>query len=192
MLYLPTGASEHAVVMGIDPGSDTLGVSFIYYNVRTSRIDKTVAMTLRGSRMISGSPIVDIHGVRATRIHMLSERLYALMCEYNPMVVVSESPFFAVRMPQAYGALTEVVCAIRNALWRYDWTMVLELIDPPRVKQAVGAAGNADKFAVSAALQERYHLLNYDAAKSGLVFSALDEHSIDAIAVAYSRINTFR
>jgi Holliday junction resolvasome RuvABC endonuclease subunit len=91
-----------------------------------------------------------------------------------------------LRRPQAYGALTEVVSMIRSTVIDHDWFVPFSLVDPPTVKMAVGAKGNADKDGVMAAMKlipEITALIDC---------STLDEHSVDAIAVGYCALVRLR
>jgi Holliday junction resolvasome RuvABC endonuclease subunit len=65
----------------------------------------------------------------------------------------------------------------------YDPWKPLYRVDPPTVKKKVGAPGNADKNAVKQALL-RLPDLNY---QGETPLAMLDEHSVDALAVAYGK-----
>lgn len=174
-------------IVGIDPGSTTLGFSIIEYDARTYEIIRTYAHTFNAGKMILNDLDILNHSERYARIYELMDVIYDEFVILHPTFVICESPFMAMRRPQAYGALVEVVFAIRSALRKYDPTMQLDLIDPPRAKNAVGAAGNAKKEQVQAALRKILPALHYDARLSGKSFDDLDEHSVDGIAIAYSR-----
>lgn len=174
-------------VIGIDPGSTTLGFSVLEYDARTLKIIRTYAFTFNAGKMKLNDLDVETHSERYARIYELMEALYEKFVELRPTFVICESPFMAMRRPQAYGALVEVVFAIRSALRKYDPTMSLDLIDPPSAKNAVGAAGNAKKEQVHAALAKLLPELRFDESLSEAPFLELDEHSVDGTAIAYSR-----
>lgn len=187
-LRLPEGSLTEGVVIGIDPGSDKLGFACIHYDLKTLEIVRTYARTFTASKM-SLSPLTkQTHGQRYARIYKLSEVLLEMFQTINPTHVICESPFMAMRRPQAYGALMETVFAIRTALRQFDETIALDLIDPPSAKKAVGAPGNAKKEQVQAALTKMFSALHYDDAEWETPFATLDEHSVDAIAIGYSRV----
>jgi hypothetical protein len=88
------------------------------------------------------------------------------------------------RFPQAFAALTECLTAIRRAVLRYDDFKPLLLVDPPTAKLAVGVKGKGSvKDDVKQGVLSLRNLLNPD----NIDIQNLDEHSIDAIAVAMSR-----
>ena len=91
-------------------------------------------------------------------------------------------------MPGAYGALVEVICGIRNAVIRYSDVKPLYKVDPSSVKQAIGAKGNADKNAVRDYVSKIPELIN----NLDNPLCSLDEHSIDAMAVAYHQLLSYR
>ena len=174
-------------IVGIDPGSTTLGFSILEYDLHSFEIVRTYARTFNAGKMKLSELDIANHSERYARIYELMDALYDAFVEIEPTLVISESPFMAKRMPMAYGALVEVVFAIRSALRKYDPTMNLDLIDPPRAKNAVGAAGNAKKDQVHAALKKLLPDLHFDETRSSESFDGLDEHSVDGLAIAYSR-----
>jgi Holliday junction resolvasome RuvABC endonuclease subunit len=133
--------------------------------------------------------MVDNHSARFARLHSHYVNLRMTFEYTRPVIVVCESPFFNAKRPQAYGALVETLSAVRRALWEYDPYMQLYLIDPPRVKRAVGAAGNAGKDDMRTAVLKLAQELRY---QGPVPLECIDEHSIDAIAVGYSKLVEFR
>lgn len=188
MLTMPDGGDPFASILAIDPGTDTLGLACIQFDCRTGLIVGSEAQTYKGSRMAKHSWVGDVHGDRFARINAHRINLARLLNTIQPAFLASESPFFSRAQPQAYGALTEVVYALRLTIFEYDPLMEVQLIDPPSVKNAVGAKGNADKESV------RTYVLSLDDLKyKGRVpIDVLDEHSIDALAVAYAMLLMIR
>jgi Holliday junction resolvasome RuvABC endonuclease subunit len=188
MLVIPEGASPIGCIVGIDPGSETLGMGALRVDVVKLEIIESTAFTFVGSKLAKDTWFGDTHGARAERIAAHEDNLVEIFEYYRPNLVASESPFYSQFRPQAYGALTETVDAIRSALWRYDCWLSLFMIDPPSVKKAVGATSHAKKDEVKAALM-RLPDLNYN---GPVALEMLDEHSIDALAVAYCRLKILR
>lgn len=174
-------------IIGIDPGSTTLGFSVLEYDARTLKIIRTYAYTFNAGKMKLNLQDIENHSERYARIYEIMEALYEAFCELKPNLVISESPFMRMKQPSAYGALVEVVFAIRSALRKYDPLMSLDLIDPPSAKNAVGASGNAKKEQVKDAVEKLLPALLFDEQESGCVFDELDEHSVDGLAIVYSR-----
>lgn len=184
MLTMPPDSSQVVTIIGIDPGSHCLGVAALSFDVRTLQIAATDAWTLIGKKLAGKHGwMTDLHGERNGRVHALEQELLRIFQYYQPLEIASESPFINSKFPQAGLALTVVVCGIRQAVMQYDLWKELYLIDPPTVKMAVGAPGNAPKEIVKEKLMQLPGL-NY-IGSTPLAF--LDEHSIDALAVAYCR-----
>jgi Holliday junction resolvasome RuvABC endonuclease subunit len=183
MLQIPWDSGSIISIVGIDPGTTTLGTSVLWVDLSIMKIVASQAMTIRADRLYAESWTGSLFGDRTARVLGLEGELLYLFQGVQPFMIVSESPFISMRQPQAYGALTEAMCAIKSAVMRFDIWKPLYTIDPPRVKQGVGAPGNADKDTV-----KRHVLALPDLCWSGDVpLAQLDEHSIDALAVAYTQ-----
>jgi Holliday junction resolvasome RuvABC endonuclease subunit len=182
MLVIPKDSPNEFTLAALDPGSNTLGFSILTIDIATLRIVSSNATTFVGTKLAGNfSWTAEIHGDRLGRIVAHEINLLEQFRHYQPLQIASESPFYSQRRPQAFGALTEVICAIRRSVMQYDMWKDLILIDPPTVKKAVGAAGNGDKDAVKNKVLQLSDL-NYNGATP---LHLLDEHSIDALAVNY-------
>ncbi len=186
MLTMPAepGMSTVASIVGIDPGSTTLGFAVLYFDIRTLEILQTRAFTIKAEKLARGSWASELLGDMLGRIHALEEKLLNLFRDIDPFMIASESPFFSRKHPNAFAVLSAVIGAIRNAIGRYDAWKVLYLIDPPSVKNAVGAEGNAGKEDVKEKALALGGVLRF---AGPVALNELDEHSIDAICVAYAR-----
>jgi len=184
---MPEHTSTIASIIGIDPGTDTLGVANIYFDIPTLQIVSTQAQTLKGAKNASGSWISEINGDRWGRIESHYANLFQIFNHYQPLEIACEAPFINRGQPQAGLALTEVVAMIKHAVVLHDSWKRLYMIDPPTVKNAVGVLGRAGgpegKKLMRAAVLAMPEL-NYNGETP---IELLDEHSIDAIAVAYCR-----
>lgn len=184
MLNMPPDSSQVVSIIGIDPGSHCLGVGVIRFDITTLRIVDCDAWTLVGKKLAGKQGwMTDLHGERNGRVYALEQELLRIFQYFQPLEIASESPFINSKFPQAGLALTVVVCGIRQAVMQYDVWKELHLIDPPTVKMAVGAPGNAPKEVVKEKIMAIPNL-NYI---GSMALSSLDEHSIDALAVAFCR-----
>lgn len=176
-------------IVGIDPGTDTLGVSVLDVHLHDNTIELASSQTFKGSVMARGEyrHIDEYHGNKTARLKAHEDNLYRFFCQWRPHDITSESPYMSARRPSAYGALVECIGTIRSAMIRYDWMLRLHLIDPPSVKNAVGVGGKSgDKDQMYTAVNR---LVNEGRIQNphGVPVTSLDEHSIDSIAVAYQR-----
>jgi Holliday junction resolvasome RuvABC endonuclease subunit len=174
-------------VISIDPGSDTLGVAVLAYDLEDEILSLVEVQTLQGHRNARIDPdYAKLHGDRVGRLKSHYRILSKLFLRTQPHVVVSEGPFMA-RHAAAYAALVEAITYIRFALEEYRTDLRLDVIDPPTVKMGVGAAGNADKDTVRKCILS----LDFLANPNGINLETLDEHSIDAIAVGITRLKNY-
>lgn len=185
----------HGRIVSIDPGSTTLGVAIIDYHPFTMEIVKSFSFTLNVGRMPLNTDTIEKHSDRYARIFMLMDLLVEIFIRYSPNHIVSESPFLKKRFPLAFAVLTEVVLCIRMAVKRYDAAMRLDMVEPSKAKAAVGAVitkGKEQKEPVRLALLAKLKELCFDRELSDTDFELLDEHSIDAIAVGYCKLEQLR
>ena len=188
MHLMPVNAGSVARIIGIDPGSESLGLSCIDYDLVTQQVVSSTAQTFVGSKMGMNEWMGEVHSNRFARIDAHYQNLMWVLQTMQPTFVVCETPFFNPRRPNAFEVLVEVLKMIRQALWDYDRHMRLETVDPPSVKKGVKAPGNADKAAMTVAVC-RLEGLNY---QGTVPLAQLDEHSIDALAVAWVKVNQLR
>lgn len=192
MLKLPLNEvpKDYFSIVGIDPGSDTMGISEVRVDITTMQIVQTSAWTIKGSKMANEDSWLSVmHSFRLARIRALKETLIHTFNDIDPTVITCESPFYNPRRPNAYGVLVEVLTAVRDAVIEYDIWKPLYLIDPSSIKKSVSAPGNADKNVMKTMVCKlnEQGVLKY----SGKVeIQDLDEHSIDAIATAYCKYKT--
>ena len=186
---MPNNAGDTATIVGIDPGSETLGICMLDFNVVTMAVVKTTAQTFVGSKLgMMSRWIAESHSERFARIEAHKQNLKQLLWINRPLIVACESPFYNSLRPSAYGVLVEVLNALKYACYEYNPDLPFTLIDPPSAKKAVGAKGNAKKEQMREAV-----LVLPDLFFQGPVpLNNLDEHSIDSIAIAYSKLQQFR
>lgn len=182
MLRLPDDPTAYRIV-GIDPGTDNLGVSVLDVDLRTGSVTLISSQTLTASRMINGwHRISDLHGARFSRLQVLGNALVEIFVEYDPHAIISETPYFNKKRPDAFGALVEALSMIRGAVYRFCSSMALLKVDPAKNKANLGVSGkSSDKELVKRAVMGLSDLHN----PYQINLALLDEHSIDSLAVAW-------
>lgn len=183
MIVIPTYL-QYARLVAVDPGSNCMGVATIDFDCISRSIVATNAFTIHAKKSFVNDSFDESFGNRLARISAMSDVLANHYCTVKPNFAVCESPFIGMSQPQAYGALTETVCAVRSALATYDQYMPLYMVDPPSAKIGVGAAGNAKKDMMMMALVAIADSLNFVGGVQAI--SGLDEHSVDAVAIGYT------
>lgn len=166
-------------VVGIDPGSQSLGFSYFEHNIETNDPRLKFARTFHAESVMKTNPRFDIFGVRGKRLRLCGEFITRRLEELNPHIVCCEDAYLG-RFPAAFRSLVEGVVCIQNAVYAWNENTRLWLVDPPTAKIAVGAPGRGGgKDAVRDAL-----LKNKDFA-SEVEVDLLDEHSVDSIAIGW-------
>lgn len=177
-------------IIGLDPGTETLGLSILTFDAISIALQRIEAHTFIGSKLpYYSDDVALLHGERFARLRAHQYNLLRIFQLVRPVAVVSESPFFNPRRPAAGAALVETIDCIRGALQQYDPYRVLQLVDPSSVKNAVGAKGNAGKDDVKKAILT---LANTWPFAPETPFHTLSEHAIDSTAVAYWRYRQYQ
>lgn len=188
---------------GIDPGTDTLGYAIVTLNIDTLEIELEKVATFEAAKATRKLPDLSyLLGPRTVRLRWHTENLLERFQEDLPHTVTVESPFLG-RFATAFEALIECRTAIRKAILEYREGVVMELIDPISVKKAVGALPppvktkgkkrkKRKKTGKSKEEIKQALLKIKDVNWNGVDIALLDEHSIDAIAVALYRVYIMR
>lgn len=188
MLRMPDDPSTTVAVMGVDPGTTTLGVGIIYFDALTFEMTRSEAYTFNGGKLPGSDWVEAIESHKRRRILALQHNFSQMLERVNPLAVACESNYMNISRPSAYGPLVEIVSALRDALYRYDKWRPLYMVTPGEVKNAVGAKGGAGKDPVKEGMLEQPDLVR----TCRMDIISLDEHSVDALAVAYSKYKAMR
>lgn len=178
---MPADTDTTISIIGIDPGSETMGVGIITLDVFSHVIESCEAYTFTGSKLPGSEWTSAISPARVQRIEAHEDNLLRIFRRVKPLVIGSEAPFINKRFPQAGLVLTEVISAIRSAVKKYDKWRRMYMVEPSRAKNSVGAPGGADKDTVKQAMLQIPELVN--TAITPII--DLDEHSVDGLAVCY-------
>lgn len=183
MFHLADDPTPYRVI-GIDPGTDTLGVAVLDIQLPVATFTLVDAQTFQASRMLKHFRDTEqTYGSRFARLHGLELALGEYFADMQPHAIISESPYMGQRATP-FAALTECLTSIRRAVRAYNDRLPLHQVDPARAKARVGVSGKSgDKGLMQKAVSQLKDIQN----PQGIVLQALDEHSIDAIAIAYYR-----
>lgn len=169
-------------VMGIDPGSRTLGISILTCFPYEQKLQLDEAWTLNTEKVIQLKRFrVARVGENQVRMEAIEEEILMALQNFYPDAVVMETPYLG-RLPQSFFVLTQVMVAIGRAVDAYSAAMFLNKIDPSTVKKTIGVPGtSSDKGLVRKAVEGLANLENL----SGRPLKSLSEHAIDATAVGH-------
>lgn len=168
-------------LVGIDPGTNSLGVSVFERHIDTNEIALLWTSTIKGINFGKEyEKIMELNGERFAKVYGYKSSLVDFFNNWQPNLIVSEGNYMG-RFPSAYGALTEMVLTIRLAALEYRSDMAVKVIDPSTVKKTIGVPGNTgDKELI----KKRVKLLNIKFSQPQTIDN-LDEHSLDSIAIGY-------
>lgn len=170
-------------VMGIDNGSNTVGVSIVDHDLRNRRSTVVFARTVQADKTayerFAGKR--EHRGNLAARIEVIREFIYEVLDEYDPDIVGCESPFSHLHV-QSYGVLLTTMNAIDDCVYNYCPTLEFAKVPPGKAKKAVCPPGKYrnDKDLIRSFILEDEQIV----AGEDVILESLDEHCIDGIAVA--------
>ena len=189
-LLFPPGGSTCGTLVGIDPGTNYLGLSAIEVDLSDLRILRVHPHSFRSDHLLPCDRVItESHTERTEKILAQQANLLDYFRFYQPFAICSESPFYSPLMPGAYAALVEVVAAIRNAAMAYSMYVPFYTYEPSIVKKAIGAhatRGNKD------AMRDALRALTEISDVLSIPVDRLDEHAIDASAVGYAHLQFLR
>lgn len=184
MLRMPENAPSTASLGGIDPGSTTLGLGFLRFDVVTLEWIEVRAKTLRLDKYLRRGNYweQEAYGETATRIRMVGPHLFSEFMEQRPIGLACEHPFFNPSRPNAFKPLLSVMGEVERAAYQFDRFHPLRYFSPSEIKNGVGAKGGASKTPVRDAVLKMYAdgALPY-VGEEGI--EELDDNAIDSIAV---------
>lgn len=169
-------------VMGIDPGSRTLGISILTCFPYEQKLSLDEAWTLNTELDIRRRRArADRLGEGTVRLEAIEQEVALALQNFYPDVVIMETPYLG-RLPQSFFVLTQVMMAISQAVAKFSNALYLNKIDPSTVKKSIGVPGNSsDKELMRQAVYALPYLENFTQRE----LSELDEHAIDATAVGH-------
>lgn len=183
MLTLPTQPGG-VRVLGIDPGTTTLGFSLISTYDDYAVVEKAYTHKAH-DRHRDYLDVAKEHGEWFSRLMQHVTEFEDLLNTYRPQFVVSESPFLG-RFPKSFERLVQCLLVLRIKLFEKDPNNTLYTIDPVSVKKKLGISlgrGKSDerksKELVATCVFNRQYLRWPDTINR----DELDEHSTDATAV---------
>lgn len=169
-------------IISIDPGAGKAGYSVLEYDFEKEKFKVIYANTRTGdqlSNLFFDKTYKDIHGERITRNRAHNIFLSLLLKKYKPQLVVTEAAYVG-KFVNAYKSLTEHLTLLKAAVYTYDSEMEYGMIEPSKVKKAMGVNGKSgDKTLMQKALEKRKDVSYND----GIKPKSFDEHTVDAICI---------
>lgn len=197
MLIVPPNSGTTFSVIGLDPGTTTLGLGVLHVDALSLQITSYEAHTLIATKMVREDDWMAVtHGYREARVRALSDCLLEWFHYLRPLSIATEAAFYNRRTPSAYGPLLEAINGIRNAVVAYDNWMTLHVIETSVAKSEIGYKSpkkvKGQKKDTKTPVKEAMLSMPEFKCPSQTPISTLSEHAIDALAIAYARLNQMR
>lgn len=170
-------------IMGIDPGTENLGMSLGVCDFMTPNYTIIDACTFDVKSLIHKSHgyLVEHQSRNIAMYTSVYKLVYQAIHDLQPDLVICESPYMDKRFPLSYMLLSLCTQAVQQAVKDYSIFVQFETIDPASAKMGVGAKGNnGDKNLMRNAVLNNAHI------KGVIDLNLLDEHAIDSIAIGYN------
>ena len=180
------------VVVGIDPGTDTVGYSCGIMDTETGALELCSAITLYGGKMLKAVDHETMkirYGNMISRLMLLGTEVGKMLDKECPDLLIIED-FFKGRGKsiQTFAALARAQQTFLMAAWMNVPLCDTQLIMPSIGKRSFGVPTNSgDKELMIAAVP---HLVNTTYAE-GLI-EGITEHSADAVAQVYAYVDAYR
>lgn len=175
-------------VLGIDPGSTSIGFVVTDYDVASGKRIVVYQHTydLKDMNLKQGDLGNFIHG-KDLRIFHICNFFESLIEHLNPDIIVSEDGHLrSMPMAQSFRVLCEVIMALKQTTYRIAPHTEFITVSASKVKTAVNVDGRSDKKDdMLAALRTQKDLLYVD----GISIDQFTEHTVDATCVTLWYIN---
>jgi Holliday junction resolvasome RuvABC endonuclease subunit len=136
-------------IMGIDNGSDNMGLVVADLDLRSNQYNIIHSETLDGtklSKMMTGVALT--RSPRWARQNALKSEVLSLLDLYRPNTVAVETPFHRPGRTMSFQVLVETLVFVRQAVEEYDIVTDLDSISPGEAKRAVQTKNFTMKKAV--------------------------------------------
>lgn len=165
-------------ILSFDPGSRSLGMCLQVMDLQTLNTQVIYSETLKVDRIIQDDAFIN-------RLDVIKHYVEQCCRRWSPTVIVVELPYMG-RMPQAFGALREVVHVIRQGCINWLPHCVMFFYEPSVVKKAVDVPGTSgDKGLMKKALLAHPCI----SISSSVDVESMDEHAIDAALIGYAHVH---
>lgn len=178
-------------IAGIDPGSTTLGIAFMWADPVTLDINKVLCYTLTPYARYQMSTFRT--GTQADltvddRLELLGIQIKNYVRKYKPIAMGIEGPFFNRRRPAAFAPLVMQVSKLTKVM-KVDFPyMDVIKYQPLTIKAAFKAKNAKGKDPMKKALLTNEEIMNV----LSVSVETLTDHSIDATAVCYTHLQKLR
>ncbi len=163
-------------IIGIDPGTNFVGVSVLEIDSNTFTINKIITHVLDISNIQNTN---SLNNNIVYRLGILTNNIRQIVELYSPKTIGIESPFINMLRPISVVPLSQSVQAIEYGIYLYDKNILIGKYPPSTIKKTVGAKGGSDKIEILDAM------LKLTEVSSKINLLNLTDHEVDATAIGY-------
>lgn len=199
MLELAQQGPDYCFIVGIDPGSVTMGVAALAVRIDDLTLLRVDSFTIDANKPCGGrvtSPwLEETYTARSIRMMEINKRLQTAFDHYQPLQVACEVPFYNPRNPNAYGVLVEVVKTVEAAVYEWNPWRPLYRIEATAAKKSVNPSNEADRLRIKAIKDSKQRIKETVRIFPPLQFLDLEkmsEHEIDATVVGFCQLQRLR
>ena len=197
---------DYFIIMGIDPGTTSLGVGVLKVDINTLQVVGSNYKALNANKPSGGRLfndwMVEYYGERSTRIRELAWMLGAELNHYRPLFVCCETAFFNATNASAFGPLMEVIKTVENSVYAWNCFRPLYRIETTVAKQAIAPVTSELKTTFKALCKSK----TLDSSKARVLWCSqhhpefsnitanipYNEHGLDALVIAYAQLLRIR
>lgn len=182
----------HGVILGIDPGTVTMGFCAMVVDLRTLERISVETVTINANRPVDGISardfIPDSQSELFIRIRELSKRFWDILVHYAPFQTAIEVPFFNSMSPSAFEPLIHTFSMLVNTLYNYNPWMTAYRVDNTTTKAMVAPESKEERKRIREAYatsKERIaECVRLHTDFTWIKTETMDEHEVDACLVA--------
>lgn len=199
MLQLAQEGPDHFFIVGIDPGSTTMGVAALAVRISDLELLRIDSFTIDANKPCGGksypSSLEETYPARSVRMLEISRRLANAFDYYTPLQIACETPFYNPRNPNAYGVLVEVVKTVEIAVRDWNPWRPLYRIESTAAKKSVSPTDEDERKRLRLIKDSKERIKETVRIFPPLQFldlSKMSEHEIDAVVVGYCQLLRLR
>lgn len=139
-------SDNYVRIIGIDPGSDNLGLCILDIDTKTSKPVYVRTHNIKIDKLITElDQLQCVIDLKFLKIFAIKRFFSEFLDRTKPDMVACEQPFFHRFTPMAFGVLSEVVSSLKLATYEYDTSLMFITYPPKTIKKAIGAGATAKK-----------------------------------------------
>lgn len=168
-------------IMGIDPGSNFLGVGVLYIDLKTDNIVDIKSVPIDLTKLVKIKPLYRTPLLH--RLLLLKHRITKIYNHFLPTHLAMETSFINMKRLGAVIPLTQSITILQTTVSELHPLIHIYNYSPHNIKKSLGfksQRGKDDKELMYQAVKSNKELNKH------ISIDKLTEHEIDAIAIAYT------